>query len=320
MFSEDSASADEDEGLATSTNEWTYPDVVIAGRKVKTFLRQMFNDESERVLIALHVNQHDDPCGHYDEGLVPRSNATHLVSGWEILLRRTTIYMCAWADGIPLPKVLRKYILKTNPEWVKLYRYIWLKSQANHLVYFWSPKTFSLATCTDFEANEQLRNKLMSEASLPPAKAMDSTSLQIVRTERTIIISDLLLYWKSTSSKVQNDISSVAAPWGWNSIQQYAPEDYTPKADYLVQPCKFVAEMITQAPAEDSLRDATIHIWLSMADIVDYAGTKGNSIRFLAKESSTAMSSYFMDCFQMLADAATSATQLSSTLMLAVNS
>jgi len=36
--------SDEDEGLATSTNDWTYPDVTLAGRKVKTFLRQMFND------------------------------------------------------------------------------------------------------------------------------------------------------------------------------------------------------------------------------------------------------------------------------------
>jgi len=103
------------------------------------------------------VNQLDEPCGLYDEGLIPQDIARDLVTEWEILLRRTTIYLCAWADGIVSPKVLRKYILKANPEWVKLYRYIWLKSQANHLGVFLSPKTFALATCTEHEANGQLR-------------------------------------------------------------------------------------------------------------------------------------------------------------------
>ena len=140
MFSEGSLSADEDEGLATETNEWSYPDVRLAGRKVKTYIRPMFKDESRKIVITLHVNTFDEPCGMYDEGLIPKKVATCLVTEWEILLRRTTIYLCAWANGIVDPKVLRKYILKGNPEWVKLYRYIWLKSQANYLGVFPIPQ------------------------------------------------------------------------------------------------------------------------------------------------------------------------------------
>ena len=53
MFSESSLSADEDEGVATETNEWSYPDLRLAGRKVKTYSRPMFKDESRKIVITL---------------------------------------------------------------------------------------------------------------------------------------------------------------------------------------------------------------------------------------------------------------------------
>ena len=72
MFSESSLSADEDEGVATETNEWSYPDLRLAGRKVKTYSRPMFKDESRKIVITLYVNTFDEPCGMYDEkGLPP---------------------------------------------------------------------------------------------------------------------------------------------------------------------------------------------------------------------------------------------------------
>ena len=55
MFSESSLSADEDEGLATETNEWSYPDVRLAGRKVKTYIRPMFKDESRKIVACQYV-------------------------------------------------------------------------------------------------------------------------------------------------------------------------------------------------------------------------------------------------------------------------
>ena len=277
MFSESSLSADEDEGVATETNEWSYPDLRLAGRKVKTYSRPMFKDESRKIVITLYVNTFDEPCGMYDEGIIPRQVATSLVTEWEILLRRTTIYLCAWANGIVDPKVLRKYILKGNPEWVKLYRYIWLKSQANYLGVFPTPKTFALAK--------------------------EPVTMLMVRTERTIIISDLPLYWKATSSGIRNDIASITQSWGWNSVQQYAPEDYNSKVKYLEQPCNHVAKLIENATKEDELEEAAIHIWVSMTDIIDYANAPGNSVSFPSKEASTELSSYFISCFQSIADA-----------------
>ena len=303
MFSESSLSADEDEGVATETNEWSYPDLRLAGRKVKTYSRPMFKDESRKIVITLYVNTFDEPCGMYDEGIIPRQVATSLVTEWEILLRRTTIYLCAWANGIVDPKVLRKYILKGNPEWVKLYRYIWLKSQANYLGVFPTPKTFALATCTSHEADETCRNKLRAETQLPPAKAKEPVTMLMVRTERTIIISDLPLYWKATSSGIRNDIASITQSWGWNSVQQYAPEDYNSKVKYLEQPCNHVAKLIENATKEDELEEAAIHIWVSMTDIIDYANAPGNSVSFPSKEASTELSSYFISCFQSIADA-----------------
>ena len=53
---------------------------------------------------------------------------------------------------------------------------------------------------------------------------------------------------------------------------------------------------------DDELDEATIHIWVSMTDIVDYAKIKGNSISFPVKEDSSELSSYFMKCFQLIAD------------------
>ena len=303
MFSEGSLSADEDEGVATETNEWSYPNVRLAGRKVKTYSRPMFKDESRKIIITLHVNTFDEPCGMYDEGIVPKQEASSLVTEWEILLRRTTIYLCAWANGIVDPKVLRRYILKGNPEWVRLYRFIWLKSQANYLGVFPTPKTFALATCTSHTADENCRNRLRAETLLPPAKAKEPVEMLMVRRERTIIISDIPLYWKATSSGARNDIASVIQVSGWNSVQQYAPEDYNSKVNYLEQPCNHVAKLIGSATKEDELEEAAIHIWVSMTDIVDYAKASGNSVSFPSKEASKELSNYFINCFQVIADA-----------------
>ena len=200
------------------------------------------------------------------------------------------------------PKILRNSIQKGNAEWVKLYRYIWLKSQANYLGVFPTPKTFALATCTDFEADEICRNRMKTEMSLPPARTKDSVEMQIVKNERTIVISDLPLYWRSPNNGNRNDISTAAQGWGWNSVQQYSPEDYSPKASYLEQPCLKVAKLLEQATRDDELDEATIHIWVSMTDIVNYAKTKGNSVSFPVKEDIPELSSYFMKCLQLVAD------------------
>ena len=159
--------------------------------------------------------------------------------------------------------MLRKYICKPDPDCAKLYRYVWLKSQANHLGAFLSPKTFALATCTEHAATEYHRNKVKVDTMLPPSKSRDSVNLQIMTGERTIIISDLPRNWKSNNGAL-NDISSVTTSWGWNSIQQYTPENYDPKVDYLEQPCKAVASLIDSAGPEDDLHNAAIHVWVSI--------------------------------------------------------
>ena len=122
------------------------------------------------------------------------------------------------------------------------------------------------------------------------------------KSERTIVITKLPLSWKSNTG-VPNDITSLTTGSASNSIQQYTPENYDPKADYLDPPCEAVASLINNTKAEEDLRNAAIHVWVSMTDIVDYAGAKGNSVSFLTKELSVELSSYFMKCFQVLADA-----------------
>ena len=304
MFSEDSLSADEDEQLVTNTNEWTYPNVDLAGRKMKAFKRMHLGKRDKEVVIILCINQatNEEPCGAYDESLVPTTDASSLVSEWEILLRRTTVYLAAWAEGIISPKVLRKYISKGNPEWVRLYRDIWLKSQANHLVVFPSPKAFALATCTSHSADEKIRQDVINNTKLPPAKTANSYEFLVVKGERTIVVSDLPLNWVSSSKNI-NDIQSVANTWGWNSIQQYAPSDYGIGINYLEQPCTAVASLIERADPEDDLRSATIHVWVSMTDIINYAKVRGGGVSFSVKDSSTEVSSYFMSCLQKLSDA-----------------
>lgn len=193
----------------------------------------------------MHIGQTADeyPCGAFDEALVPVATAVDLVSDWEVLLRRTTIYLCAWADGIVSPRVLRKYIEKPNADWVKLYRYVLLKSQSNYLGVFPSPKTFALTTCLDQKADEVKRREVIDQTSLPPGKTKDSVEFLGMRTERTIVVSDLPLMWKSNNSN-PNDICSVIGQWGWNNMQQYVPSDYDPKINYLDQPCRQVANLI----------------------------------------------------------------------------
>ena len=232
MFSHDSMSADEDENIILSTNEWRFPDP--SGRLIKAIKKKLFGNPNKEITIVTWVMKHnpDEASGAYDESFVPRENALSLVSEWEVLLRRTTVYLCAWSDEIVFPKVLRKYIGKDNRSWIKLYRYIWLKSQPNHLSVFPSPKTFALATCLDCAADESTRKRVIEGAALPAASQKNALQFTGIKGESTIIVSDLPLSWKS-NQKILNDIPSTAGAWGWTHLQHYAPSDYSEKADYL---------------------------------------------------------------------------------------
>ena len=302
MFSEGSMSADEDENLVRSNNEWTYPNIELAGRKLRNLVRKHFGSNDRDVVILTYVNQQEEPCGAYDESLIPLDSTRDLISDWEVLLRRTTIYLSAWADGIINPRILRKYIDKPNPDWIKLYRFVWFKSQSNYLNVFPTPKTFALATCLDVEAKEEDRRTLIDRTVLPPGKAKSSDEIQILRSESVIVISDLPFSWKSTKGRNMNDITNVFSQWGWNNVQHYCPSIYEPSADYLIQPCNLVADLLENASQEDDIKKASIHVWIAMTDVIDYR-VRGNSVHFAVKDSGQQMTSYFMQCLQKVHDA-----------------
>ena len=213
-----------------STNEWKFPDP--SGRSIKAIKKQLFGNPNKEITIVVWVMKHNT------------DDAMSFVSEWEVLLRRTTIYLCTWAEGIVSPKVLRKYIGKGNRSWIKLYRYIWLKSQSNHLCVPPSPKTFALlATCVDCAADESIRRRVIEGANLPAASQKDAFRFTGIKGESTIIVSDLPLSWKSNLKNL-NDIPSTAGAWGWNNLQHYAPNDYSEKADYLIQSCRSLANVL----------------------------------------------------------------------------
>ena len=143
----------------------------------------------------------------------------------------------------------------------------------------------------------------MTNTTLPPAKTSSSYQFLLVKSEMTVVISDLPLNWKSSNSGNLNDIPTVANNWGWNSIQQFSPSNYDTGKNYLEQPCEAVASMIAKADAEDDLKTATIHVWVSMTDIINYAKVRGGGSSFSVKDSCPEINSYFMSCFQKLYDA-----------------
>ena len=284
MFSHDSMSADEDENVMLHTNEWRFPEP--SGRLIKAIKKKLYGNPNKEITIVTWVMKHnpDEAAGAYDESFVPMGNAMSLVGEWEVLLRRTTVYLCTWCEGIVPPKVLRKYIGRDNRNWIKLYRYIWLKSQSNHLTVFPSPKTFALATCLDCAADSDIRKKVIEETTLPDASNKDAMQFTGIKSESTIIVSDLPLNWKS-NQKILNDIPRTAEAWGWNQLTHYSPEDYDEKLEYLVQSCRSVANVLQQLGPEETARRATIHVWIAMIDIVDYTGSKSSST-FTTKDSS----------------------------------
>ena len=99
-----------------------------------------------------------------------------------------------------------------------------------------------------------------------------------------------------------NDITNVFSQWGWNNVQHYCPSIYEPSADYLIQPCNLVAELLENASQEDDIKKASIHIWIAMTDVIDYR-TRGGSVHFAVKDSGQQMTSYFMQCLQKVHDA-----------------
>ena len=79
MFSEGSMSADEGENLVRSNNEWTYPNIELAGRKLRNLVRKHFGSNDRDVVILTYVNQQEEPCGAYDESL----NSTRQHTGFD---------------------------------------------------------------------------------------------------------------------------------------------------------------------------------------------------------------------------------------------
>ena len=161
-----------------------------------------------------------------------------------------------------------------------------------------SPKTFALATCVDCAADEDIRRRVIEETNLPAASSKDAFSFTGIRTESTIIVSDLPLSWKSNQKNL-NDIPSTAGAWGWNSLQHYAPNDCSEKADYLIQSCRSLAKVLEKLSAEEPGRCATVHVWIAMTDIVNYVGNK-SSDTFTTLDSSPELVKYFMQCFEKL--------------------
>ena len=303
IFSEDSLSANEDDKLVTTTSEWEYPKLRNFNRKLKIITKAKLGRGKGECVIPFFADLNSFPAGAFDESCVPRAEANNIVDHWEMLLRRTTVYLCVWAGGIVSPKVLRNYMEKNNEEWVKLklYRYVYFEGQANHLGVFLTPRTFALATCTEKRAIEKIRKDLKENIQLPPAKALDPQEMLLIRNEGTIVITDLPFRWLSNSRNL-NDISTAAETWGWTNIQHYSPGDYGEDRDYLDQPCKVVKTLISE---DDTglAKSASIHIWISLIDYIDYKGSRGNVRTFKMKEQSQEMTTYFLRCFASLLDA-----------------
>ena len=78
-----------------------------------------------------------------------------------------------------------------------------------------------------------------------------------------------------------------------------APSDYSEKTEYLIQSCRALSKVLSQMSIEEPGRHATIHVWIAMTDIVNYAGNK-SSATFTTIESSPEQVKYFMDCFEVL--------------------
>ena len=100
--------------------------------------------------------------------------------------------------------VLRKYIDKPNSAWVKLYRYVWFRSQSNYLGVFPTPKDFRTGDLFNKPAKEENRRALIDQTVLPPGKAKNP----VVKSERVVVISDLPFNWKSNNGNI-NDITSL---------------------------------------------------------------------------------------------------------------
>lgn len=149
---------------------------------MKVFKSKRFEKNNKEVVIILCVNERpsEDPCGAYDESPIPTSIAHNLVTEWEILPIGELQCTCVRGQT-PL----------RNSDRVKLCRFAWLKSQANHLTVFISPKTFALTTCTSRSADENIRKSVMNDTALPPAKTDDPFQFLTVKGEGTIIISDI---------------------------------------------------------------------------------------------------------------------------------
>ncbi len=92
---------------------------------------------------------------------------------------------------------------------------------------------------------------------------------------------------------------NVAGAWGWNSLQHYAPNDYSKKTDYLIQSCRSLAKVLEKLSAEEPWRCATIHVWIAMTDIVNYVGIR-SSDTFTTLDSRPELVKYFMQCFEIL--------------------
>ncbi len=91
-----------------------------------------------------------------------------------------------------------------------------------------------MPTCLNHHADPAIRREVLEDVNVPPAVTSDSFNFMRIKSEATIIISDLPLSWKSNNHNT-NDVHSVAGNWGWNNIQQYSPDTYDKNDEFLAR-------------------------------------------------------------------------------------
>lgn len=108
-------SADEDEQLVLSTNEWTYPNIRLARRVKSRRMKHLGSNERDVVsLMCFDQTAYEYPCGAYDEALIPTTAACNLISDESRLKGKTRFQiMGITAEGQKdLNAIIRQHDIK----------------------------------------------------------------------------------------------------------------------------------------------------------------------------------------------------------------
>ena len=263
--------------------EWIYP-TIPSGLRYERYLKTSKSLADKIGSVKLLVQPSFALKPMIEEAVVP---SKAIKSTYACYVRKVTSYIAVWSGYIPM-KLLRRYRLKDDADWIRLYNHCLLVAQLKNAHLYLRAKDLA-ALCgvlPEVDVVSPILKQLTSQRFLNDAAGSPQVSSGI-RTAATGLFTDFDVVRTSNSRNRINTQSALSDQFAWANIHHVATEIKSDKFEcQCLEVIADAAEYVEQLwkRSEEVKAGTSIHIWLSFNEFVHWS-RDGASSHFSFEET-----------------------------------